>query len=171
MQFLTKDQCLAWTSAQGFPFDGRPDHRILEDTGFHHTHCPTPADSGARVALARFLWNTLSDRSERLLWVTEWSVWPSSEHMPLNSALRQAFGETRHLIDVPGHLFQLGEDETGLSFYVVAMLFFWDAYLLGAGGDFLAFISHDEYGVVMTRDVGEGIVLEQQLAKLTKPAA
>ena len=171
MQFLTKDQCAAWASKERFPFSEAPNYQDLEKVGFHNTHFPTPPDAGRRVALARILWNTFSDRSERLLWVTEWGVWPSSEHMPLYVSLRQALGDKRRLIDAPGHLFQLGEDDNGLSFLIVAALFYWDVYLLGAGGDFAAFLSHDEYCVVLSRDAVQRAEMEQRLASFIEPAA
>ena len=150
---------------------GAPSYQDLEKVGFHTTHFSTPPDAGRRVALARILWNSLSDRSERLLWVTEWGVWPSSEHMPLYASLRQGFGDTRRLIDAPGHLFQLGEDDNGFSFFVIGTLFFWDVYLLGAGGDFAAFLSHDEFCVVLSRDTAHGADMEQRLAGFIEPAA
>jgi hypothetical protein len=91
--------------------------------------------------------------------------------MPLYVSLREAFGDKRRLIHVPGHLIQLGEDENGLSFFFIAALFFWDAYLLGAGGETAAFLSHDEYCVVLCRDAAQGAVLEERLASFIEPAA
>jgi len=171
MQFLTKEQCLAWASKEDLAFDQTPSYRDLEKVGVHKMRFATPADAGARVALARTLWNSLSDRSERLVWITEWGVWPSSEHMPLYKSLRQAFGDKRSLMDAPGHLFQLGEDDNGLSFFIVAALFFWDVYLLGTGGDVAAFLSHDEFCIVVSREAAQGAEMERRLASFVEPAA
>jgi hypothetical protein len=171
MQFLTKDQCAAWVTKERFRFAAAPSWRDLEKVGFHATRFATPADAGARIALARILWSSVSDQSERLLWMTEWGVWPSSEHMPLYASLRQVFGDKRRLIDAPGHLFQLGEDDNGLSFLIIAAVFLWDVYLLGSGGDFAAFLSHDEFCVVLNRDKARAAEMEQRLASFIKPAA
>ena len=171
MQFLTKAECAAWAVKEGFRFPESPKHQDLDKLGFRTIRFATPGDAGARVALARILWNSLSDRAERLLWMTDWGVWSSAEHMPLYRTLRQAFGDERRLIDAPGHLFQLGEDDNGLSVFVVAALFFWDVYLLGTGGDFAAFLSHDEFCVVASRDADHAAEMEQRLADFIEPAA
>ena len=171
MQFLTKEQCVAWVSKEGFDLGETPNYRDLEKVGVHKIRFATPSDAGARVALARTLWNSLGARSEGLVWVTEWGVWPSSEHMPLYTALRRAFGDKRPLIEAPGHLFQLGEDDNGLSFFLVAALFFWDVYLLRAGGDSAAFLSHDEFCIVVSHDASEGAEMEKRLASFVEPAA
>jgi len=56
---------------------------------------------------------------ERLLLIEEWDVWPSGEHFPLFTRLREACGERRSLIDTPGHLFGLGDAKDGLSFLIL----------------------------------------------------
>src|SRR5262245_36546685 len=169
MQFLTKEQCAAWALKEGFPFGEKPNYHDLEKVG-HTIRFATQADSGYKVSLARTLWHSVADRSERLVWMTEWGVWPSSEHMPLYTALRQAFGGKRPLIEAPGHLFQLGEDDNGLSFFITAALFLWDVYLLGAGGDFAAFLSHDEFCIVSSRAAAQGAEMEKRLAGFVEPA-
>ena len=169
MRFLSPDQCKAWVLTH-HPRLNVPDDRGLEWPGAHCIRFTTPADAGKRVALARLLWHAMSHRSEAMLWVTEWGVWGSSEHMPLNVFLRKAFGENRTLKEAPGHLFVPDEADAALSFLVVAILFLWDAYLLSAGGELAIFISHDEYCIVSSRDIGEGILLEKQLAAFIEPA-
>jgi hypothetical protein len=83
----------------------------------------------------------------RLLLIEQWSVWPSGEHLPLFTRLREACGERRSLIDVPGHLFGTGDDEDGLSFVILATLFLWDYSLYSELGAVIV-VSHDEFGVV-----------------------
>ena len=104
---------------------------------------------GARVALVRAIWSDVgSGQPEALLWVTDWSVWPSSEHMPLADAVRRGLGEERPLHDAPGCLVRLGEDDRALAVLVTAVLFLWDCWLLSPDGKLAAFFSHDEYGVI-----------------------
>ena len=172
MNFLSPDDCRSWATRNGFHFDNRPRHADLEQTGFSSHKFEIPADAGRRVALARLLWESAAQgKAEALLWITEWSVWPSGEHMPLAVSLRRAFGEQRPLIEAPGHQFRLGEDSDALSFLSVALLFLWDAYLLSAGGEVAVFVSHDEYGVLLTRNPDAGLPIQRRLAAFRDAAA
>lgn len=148
MKFLTTNQCTAWCSNRNFP---RPSHPRIYPSEEKHARYDfeIPTDSGHRVALARRLWSASVDSAdeERLLWIEEWGVWPSGEHFPLLTALRAGFGERRSLIDVPGHLSEQGDDEDGLSFLIVGLLFLWDCWLYTKSGTVLM-LSHDEYGIV-----------------------
>jgi hypothetical protein len=125
---------------------------------------PTPA---GRVALCRLLWQHVVDsqQTERLLLIEGWSVWPSGEHLPLFTRLREACGEGRSLADVPGHLFAMDDEEDGLSFLVVATLFLWD-YLLCSGSGRAIMMSHDEYGAVVAPDDDAMLELRQGLERL-----
>jgi hypothetical protein len=148
MQFLTDEQCRDWAEARGYGVGGVPRYRELLNSRAVEHRFSSPADAGRRVALIRYLWEKLmAGEPEVLLWVTDWSVWPSGEHLPLAQDLRSAHGETRHLEDAPGHLFQLGETTTAISFAVLACLFLWDAYALSPSGQRLFMLSHDEIGL------------------------
>lgn len=167
MQFLSPGEAATWASNQGYPFK----QASLERDGFVRHEFKIPSDAGRRVALARLLWeSTAQGRPEALLWVTEWSVWPSGEHMPLAAVLRHAFGEEHSLAESPGHLFRLGEDDHGITFLSVALLFLWDAYLLAAGGEVAVFVSHDEYGVVLSRNPDAGLPVQRRLAIFNEAA-
>ena len=72
-------------------------------------------------------------------------MWPSSEHMPLYDRFRQALGETRPLIETPGHLADMSDGEDALSVIAMSLLFFWDFYVLAAVPSPMFFASHDEY--------------------------
>lgn len=68
-------------------------------------------------------------------------------HLPLFTRLRERLGERRLLIDAPGHLFNPGDDDDGLSFLVLATIFLWD-YLLYSESGVVITGSNDEYGAV-----------------------
>jgi hypothetical protein len=74
-------------------------------------------------------------------------VWPSGEHLPLFARLREACGERRSLIDVPGHLFGTGDEDDGLSLLILATVFLWDYSLYSESGVAIV-VSHDEFGIV-----------------------
>jgi hypothetical protein len=171
VQFLTSEQCGLWAAQHGFPFSGPPDRESLEAEGYRSTEFEIPTDAGRRVALARLLWEAgARNRPESLLWIMEWSVWPSGEHLPLALALRSAFGGNRTLREAPGHLFRSDEDDAGLSFLVVSLLFLWDACLLSASGDLAVVLSHDEYGSAFARTPDVWLPLEKRLAAFRGPA-
>ncbi len=80
-----------------------------------------------------------------LLWLTEWSVWPSSENWHLYYRLRQSYTDLRLLHEAPGHLFLEHETEDLTSFLQVAMLNGWGGYVLTQADYVNVFFSHDEY--------------------------
>lgn len=80
-----------------------------------------------------------------LLWITEWSIWPSSENWHLYYKLRHSYGDLRLLPEAPGHLFLGHESEDLSSFLQIAMLNGWGGYILTQADHVNAFFSHDEY--------------------------
>src|SRR5262245_11431719 len=147
MRFFRRDQCADWCHHHGYPPPSELRAHTLENYVRHEFTLPT--DTGRRVALCRLLWNIDDGRqvTDRLLWITEWSVWPSSEHMPLFIRWRAGFGETPNLADAPGQLIEQGDDDDGMSALIMAGLFLWDCYLYLEQGVVVA-LSHDELGVV-----------------------
>ena len=149
MKFLTKPECEQWCSERGHRPPWRLPERPAPGQVVAHDFS-IPNDAHARVSLSRILWNISGEslRGERLLWITEWSVWPSCEHMPVFERWRAAFGEGRTLIEAPGHVIAPGEESDGLSILVIASLFLWDCWMYEETGA-VAMISHDEFGFVL----------------------
>ena len=148
MTFLTPDECKAWLRKGGL--DRVPlEHGAALTSNYAAYEFKIPHDAGARVALCRQLWHGCGEveHMERLLVMTGWSVWPSGEHVPLFTRLREQFGETRWLVDAPGHMFSPGDDDDGLSFLVLATMFLWD-YTLYAESGVVITGANDEYGAV-----------------------
>jgi hypothetical protein len=126
-----------------------PDLRPPE---FHFVDFKLPQDSGKKVLLARTLYSLIDASPEMLLWLGDWDVWPSSQHMPLFTRFREAFGEKRPLIEAPAHLLAPDESEDSVSIITVALLFIWDCHILTASGRDAIFVSHDEIGWFASRD-------------------
>lgn len=148
MRFLRDDECGDWCKRHGYqPPPTRGGHRPPESYARHEF--TIPADAGHRVALCRLLWqfHDAAPATDRLLWITEWGVWPTGEHMPLFTRWRAGFGENRMLIDAGGHLIEQGDDDDGLSVLIMAGLFLWDCWMYTEQGVIVA-LSHDEYGFV-----------------------
>jgi hypothetical protein len=149
LQFLTEEQCRSWASDRKYPLGERPYSVLAAGPPFACENFTIPSDAGQRVALVRAIWSDVgSGQPEALLWVTDWSAWPSSEHMPLADAVRRGLGEERPLHAAPGCLVRLGEDDQALAVLVTAVLFLWDCWVLSPDGKLAAFFSHDEHGII-----------------------
>jgi hypothetical protein len=157
VQLLSSDKCRTWAASHGFGISESFGHPLADELGPRLSFF-IPSDAGARVALARGLWErTGAESSEALLWITEWGVWPSGEHQPLAEAARRGLGADRPLHESPGHLFGSGEDDAALSILTLSVLVLWDCWLLPAGDLPWVFVSHDEYGVTGTRHGDRGL--------------
>jgi hypothetical protein len=128
VQFLTAVEAGSWCLKNGIPVEGRRP-KPQEAGGIPSLGFSIPEDAGARTSLARMLYPNAED-GELLIWTTDWSVWPSGEHLPLMDRLREALGEKR----------------TGLSLVVLNVLFLWDCWLISSRGEYVAFFCHDEWG-------------------------
>jgi hypothetical protein len=150
MKLLTADESRDWALQHGFPINQSFGHPIASEVRPQLLFL-MPSDAGARVALARGLWQrAAAESTESLLWVTDWGVWPSGEHPPLAEAVRRGVGADRPLHEGPGHLFAEGQEDAALSILTLSVLFLWDCWLLPAGEHPCVFVSHDEYGIVGT---------------------
>jgi hypothetical protein len=168
MRFLAHAESADWCSRHGYPTRRREGRRVGPDpdiraSEFHSVEFALPTDSGRKVWLARFLYERLAPSPELLIWPGDWAVWPSSQHMPLFSRFRQAFGEHRPLIEAPGHLVTSDEIEDGVSILTVSLLFFWDCHLLTSSARDVVFVSHDEFGWYGSRDASMADSVRQQL--------
>ena len=150
LRFLTQQQCQTWATVHGYRLYDPSWGRQIDVASLDEQRFRLPEDAGARVALARMLWDSLAaDAPEVLVWLTEWGVWPSGEHLPLAAAVRRGYGETRSLDDAPGTIIGRDEADAGLSLVALAILFLWDCWLLLPGGKAACFLSHDEYGAIV----------------------
>jgi hypothetical protein len=95
--------------------------------------------------------------SGALLWLRLWTIgspqleksgWRMMERM------RMGFGELRPLGNANGHWFRSDEIVDFAAFIVPCFVYGWDAYIIPAAGHCFAFISHDEFWCVATRDAG-----------------
>jgi len=174
MRFLTNSQCAEWCSQRGFPthqIDGHAVGPNLQSPVFHFVKFTLPTDSGRKVWLAGFLYSLLQPSSELLIWLGEWEVWPSSQHMPLFTRFRQAFGEKRPLIEAPAHLLTPEEADDAVSIISISLLFIWDCHLLSASGRDAVFTSHDEFGWFASRDPSVAESVRKEINESLKSAS
>jgi hypothetical protein len=120
-----------------------------------------PVDAQKRVSLVKQAMEAFADEPFYLVWFDDWSVWPSGQRMHIFDRFRLSYGETRRLIDSPGHVFDQKEIEDATSFVTIAALFLWDCYVVSQQRAKLLFLSHDEYGAT------KGMALQAKLRWLT----
>ena len=159
MRCLTYAESAEWCARSGYPTRKRegyivgPEPDIQNAPEFHRVDFALPTDAGKKVWLARLLYETADSAPEVLIWLADWAVWPSCQHMPLFMRFREAFGEHRPLIEAPSHLVSVDEIEDGMSILIVSMLFYWDCHVLTASRRDAVFVSHDEIGWFGSRDL------------------
>jgi hypothetical protein len=89
-----------------------------------------------------------------LLWFTDWGMWNEIHEragMFMLGQMRATNGEHKPLIEKPGQLFDCSEAIALQSFFVLPVLFSWDAYLAPESGEYFVFNSHDESVRVVSR--------------------
>jgi hypothetical protein len=151
MHFLTLAECRTWAeghvplTSEGFPTRPSASRRYVRG----------PLDPN--VAFCRRLEQALQPREACLLWVTDWSIWRSSENLHLYYRLRQSYNDHRMISDAPGHYFHDYEAADLISFLQLAILNGWDAHLLPVAGYARAFVSHDDYVDFVSNDANQDI--------------
>jgi hypothetical protein len=157
MRVLSSQEAAAWCQAHQIALSqwGLPERSDA------HLKFGIPEDAGKRVYLVNRAMDAFREESAFLVWFHDWSVWPSNQRMHVFERFRMSYGETRRLIDSPGHLFEGAEIEDATSFVTIAILFLWDCYVVSPGRSKLLYLSHDEYGMT------KGVDLQDKVTWLT----
>jgi hypothetical protein len=156
MRFYTRQECEEWLRGrERVTPDQNPDLR-RERISF-------PQEAHEFFYLAHWIATSLTYREPTLLWITEWSVWPSSENWHLYYKLRRSYGDTGLLHESPGHLFLQHEAEDLASFLQLSMLNGWGGYVLPHLDYVSAFFSHDEFIDFFAQDDGNLTVVREAI--------
>jgi hypothetical protein len=110
-----------------------------------------PTDAGKITALST-QFSTLSGIDSALLWITEYGIFPSCQNLPLFYGYRAHLGDTRSVIEAPGHLFESSELEYLSGILNLCLIFFWSCLVADSTAETVISFSHDEYCVVRARD-------------------
>jgi hypothetical protein len=105
-----------------------------------------------------------------LLWIRLWDIGsPQLEKSGwrLIERMRMGFGELRPLGTASGHWFRHDEVVDLAAFIVPCLVYGWDAYVVPANAGCFAFISHDEFWCVATRDAEAHAQAWEELKDLT----
>ena len=143
MKIISKEEAQIWCHHHHIAMNDRglPERRDFP------TKFDIPVDAGQRVYLVSERMSAFREEPSLLVWFDDWSVWPYGQRMHIFERLRLSYGETRRLIDSPGHVFESAEIEDAISFVTLAVLFLWDCYVLTPERRKLLYFSHDEFGL------------------------
>lgn len=156
MKCLTHAECVEWMRLrfpQGTPFEPNTCLPQLGVVGYHATAFSLPEDSGKKVWLCHVISRWLG--GDVLVYLQNWSIFPSSGHVPLLTRLREALGEARSPEVAPGHIFEINEADDAVSVMVLAAEFFWDCLMVSQTGQRVAYFSHDEACDLLSTDKEE----------------
>lgn len=112
---------------------------------------PYPADSGQARYFVRSLMGLL-ESGPFVVFISNTEIFPSCSHMPLANALRVSWGERRLFSEAPAHLFLPDEVEEAVSLALLAVLFFWEAWLFSSDLGVIINLSHDERAEIWSAD-------------------
>jgi len=146
MKFLTTEEVRTWCGAHGLRVTS---NRFL-DYGAENIHCFSVGleiQPSRVIALANYLVPTWGEVAfdGALLWIRErvWGEYSEKIGTLIIEQMRLGNGETEPLEKRPGHSFGPGELFEMHSYFVVPLLFGWDAFLVPEGKDYFLFVSHD----------------------------
>ena len=155
MKFLTAEEAKIWC-------DGRALNLTADMRPYYegNPQCFTIGleEKASRViVLADYLIPTWNDVhfSGALLWIRERGIWGDfSEKVGaiILEHMRRAQGERATVEERPGHLFGPQELLEMHSYFLLPMLFGWDAFLVSEDGDYFIFVSHDGVAEVVARN-------------------
>jgi hypothetical protein len=155
MEFLTGEQVRVWFAARGLEINSS---RYLNyDSEKLHCFSVSLEEKASRViALADYLVPTWPDVpfAGALFWIRERGVWgdfsENASAMMLQQ-MRLAKGESKPLGEFPGQLFAADELVEFHSYFLLPLLFGWDAFVVPEGKDYFLFVSHDGIVEVVSR--------------------
>jgi len=147
MFFKTTAECAEIARMLGFDADWqRNTINKSTSTPVHAVRANFAQRKGATYAFARRIasWVNLGFTRNSLLWITEHSVWQSSENLHLYYKLRQSYNDYLALGEAPGHQFMYFEEVDLATFIDLVIQFRWGGFLFGSAKIYMT-ISHDEW--------------------------
>ena len=141
MEFLTRAQAEAWCDDHDVALTPRNMPRLPVDPSKYDI----PSDAGRRIAFTRKTMQAFQGVDNYLIWLDDWSVWPSGQWSYIFERYRLSYGFDSTLSDAPAHILREHEFIDGISLAVMATLFLWDCYVIGPQPGRFVYFSHDEF--------------------------
>ena len=147
MKILSKHEAGEWCQSYGIALNdfGLPAVWAFPDS----VAFPIPNDAGQRIVLAKDQMGKLTMDSSCLVWLDDWSVWPSGQWHHLFERFRLSYGCQAPLAEKPAHVVVKNEFDAVVSIVVYAVLMLWDCYVVTDRGGCVYYL-HDEVGRIRT---------------------
>ena len=144
MKIIDRQTACEWCLTHGIPVNnnGLPNLKGASDA----SEFSIPNDAGQRTGMVKEQMNCLLVDSSCLVWLDDWSVWPSGQWQHLFDRFRLSYGCREPLIEKPAHLVDKEEYDAAISIAVYSVLMLWDCYVITDKGSWL-YYSRDEYGL------------------------
>ena len=147
MRFLDVSAARDWCNRAGVAPEAQRGSRPT-------VRCAVPSTSTRLTRFAGWLVVTVPAVGERLLWVRETGIWPSSENWTFIQRLRQGYGESRGVAEAPAIAAADDEIDDLAGFVLVVLMAGWDADMFGTQDLLQITISHDEWVEFSASDPG-----------------
>ena len=148
MLILPKQECREWLDTA---LSLEPDLSNISMRFPHSIEYVSPQDTATQTAVSKYLAGAVDTTRPGLLMFTHWGITDSLE-MRLFDAYRRSLGETRRLIDSPGHVFDESDCVRVECLLDMALYLFWDACLLDGSGRLAVVLSNDEFVALYSTD-------------------
>jgi hypothetical protein len=155
MKCLDKSACEKWCGDRSILV--RANEQLSYASGQNAIEIPVPKFTQGVVDLAYALLAREQDEipfGGALLWFSDWDIWSESIEqyaMKMWRNMRLAYGEKMPFNEAPGHLFNADEFVDAQGFFLIPLMFQWDAFWIPNHGDYFAFASHDEILFIFAR--------------------
>jgi len=155
MQRLSDSAAAEWCTGRGIQVGGSPAERSLDIAESHpYTfRVRMPVAAPRRLALAHELLMIGAGHEDTafvggMFWLTDWDIWTETVERAGRLLRCRLLGEHQAQTDAVDSQAELYSTDEGIEIQgavTLALIFEWDAYVIPAVGDVLAFISHDGY--------------------------
>src|SRR5260370_2859818 len=152
MKTLTREDFSEWCKARGLECVDR-EWPYYRDADRHSFLVKLPDRPSRVLALARWCFPPLAyDNYENsfqgaMIWFRDWGIWNEADEKMgarVIGQMRVGLGESRELMEVPGHIFSGKEFLDARAFWTWPMILGWDAILFPEKSDYFVFNSHYE---------------------------
>jgi hypothetical protein len=168
MEFFTEGEVRGWCASRGLEINGS---RFLKyDSEKLHCFSISLEEKAMRViVLADYLVPTWPDVpfTGALLWIRERGIgldFSENASAMMFQQMRLAKGESKPLEEIPGQLFAANELVEFHSYFILSLLFGWDAFVVPEGNDYFIFVSHDGIVEVVSRSTQTLEELQQRVS-------
>jgi hypothetical protein len=157
MEFIKDTECSDWISNKNPNIDMRfTDKKSIPNITIRDGSLEMlPARSILYRTRVAFGWVLKSRPSQLLLWIREYGIWESSEHRPLEQALRSRLpnaGSVETHSGILGNVSDPQDRDDLISFMYLAINFGWGISLIGNVGDRVVHVNHDGHLWIVTSD-------------------